>query len=52
MRGAIGGDEVKDSDMVMKSSRRIARDTLELSYSWDSDRIGKTEIVDDSISVY
>ena len=47
----IGGDEVKDSDMVMESSRRIERETSESLYSWDSDRVRKTEIVDNGISV-
>ena len=47
----MGGDEVKDSDMVMEKSRRIARETSELAYSWDSDRVGKMEIVDGGISV-
>ena len=27
--------------------RRIARETSESEYSWDSYRVGKTEIVDD-----
>ena len=47
----MGGDEVKDSDMVMESSRHIARETLKSAYSRDSDRIGRTEIVNDGISV-
>ena len=47
----MGGDEIKDLDAVTESSRRIARETLELAYSWDSERSGKTEIVDDGISV-
>ena len=38
--------------MVIESSWRIARETLESAYSWDSDRVGKTEIVNNGISVH
>ena len=41
----MGGEEVKDSDMVMERSRRIARETSNSAYSLDSKGVGKTEIV-------
>ena len=50
-RGMMGGDEVKDWGMVMERCGRIARETSESTYSLDSDRIGKTDMVDDRISV-
>ena len=37
--------------MVRADNRRIERETLELAYSWDSERAGKTEIVDEGNSV-
>ena len=46
-----GGDEVKDSYVVRSDNRLIARETSELAYSWDSERAGKTEIVDDGNSM-
>ena len=49
--GETGGDEVKDSDMVVERSRCIARETPESVYSWDRDRVGKTEIVNDRVRV-
>ena len=51
MKGTLGGDKVKDSDAVTESSRRIARETSDLAYRWDSYRDRKKEIVDDGISV-
>ena len=51
MRGKLGGDEVKELDMVMERSHRIARDTLESAYSWDIGRFGKTDIVDNVVRV-
>ena len=30
----MGGDEVKDSDMVMDSCRRIAREASNSEYTW------------------
>ena len=39
------GEEVKDSDWVTESSWHIARDSLELTYSWDNEGGGKTEVV-------
>ena len=50
-KGMMGGDEVKDSIMVMEKSRCIARETSESTYIWDSERAEKTEIVDKSNSV-
>ena len=47
----MGRDEIKDLDMVRDSNRRIARETLELAYSWNIEGAGKTEIVDDGNSV-
>ena len=47
----MGRDEVKNSDKVMESSRRIARESSESAYSWDCARVGNTEIVDDRNSV-
>ena len=38
---------VKESDAVRDSNWRIARETSESEYSWDSERARKTEIVDD-----
>ena len=46
LRRTLGRYEVKDSDTVMESSQRIARNSLELAYSWDIDMFGKAEIVD------
>ena len=40
-----------DSDTVRADNWRIARETLELTYSWDSERGGKTEMFDVSNSV-
>ena len=40
----MGGEEVKDSDMVRKSSQCIARESSESAYIWDSKRVGKTEV--------
>ena len=47
----MGGDKGKDSDTVTESSWRIARETSESEYSWDSERAGKTEIFDDGFIV-
>ena len=41
----MGVEEVKDMDIVHKSSQHIARDTFESAYSWDIKGVGKTEIV-------
>ena len=38
-------DDVRDVGLGMCGCRRIARDILELAYSWDTDRDGKTEAV-------
>ena len=43
-------DEFKDLDAVTESGRRIARETLASAYSWECERTGKTEIVDDGNS--
>ena len=51
MRGTKGVDKVKESGVVMEYSQRISRETSESAYSWDSDRFGKTDIVDNGISV-
>ena len=32
-------------DAAREGNRRIARETSELAYIWDSERAGKTEIV-------
>ena len=48
----MGGEKVMDLDVVMECSRCIARERSELAYSWDSDRVGKTEIIDNGISVH
>ena len=47
----MGRDEIKDSNKVMDGCRRIARDTSESAYNWDSERAGKTEIVGEGNSV-
>ena len=47
----MGGDEVKDSDMVTDNCRRIAKETSKSLYRWDSKGVGKTEIVVDGNSV-
>ena len=47
----MGGEEVKDLDMVMERSRCIVRETLEFAYSWDIEGFRKTEIVDNGNSV-
>ena len=47
----MGGDEVRDLDRVMDSCRRIARETPESAYSWESEGAGKTEIGGDGNSV-
>ena len=41
------GEEVKGSDRVQEGCRRIARETSELTYSWDRERCGKKEIDSD-----
>ena len=41
----LGRDKVKDSDMVRYSNWRIAREILEVEYSWDSEGARKAEIV-------
>ena len=46
-----GWDELKKLDVVRDSNWRIARETLDLEYRWDSERAGRTEIVDDGNSV-
>ena len=46
----MGGDEVKDSDVVIESSRSIARDTSESAYIWYTIRVVKTVLVDDGIN--
>ena len=46
-----GEEEVKESVMVRDSNRRISRETLESAYIWDSERSGKTVIVQDGNSV-
>ena len=38
-------DKVRDAEPVMGSFQGIAREILELGYSWDIDRDGKTEEV-------
>ena len=47
LKGKMGRDKVKNSDKVMESSQCIARETSELAYSWDYERVEKTRIVDD-----
>ena len=47
----MGGEEFKDSDMVINSCWGIARETTESACSCDSEGVGKTEIVDDGNSV-
>ena len=47
----MGRDEVKDSDMVRDSNRRIARETSESAYIWDSKGVRKAEIDDNGNSV-
>ena len=42
----MGVEEGKESDMVMDSCWRIARETSESVYRWDIEGDGKTEIVD------
>ena len=37
--------------MVREDNWRIARETLESVYNWDSERSSKTDIVDDGNSV-
>ena len=51
LKGKEGRDEVKNLDTMREISRRISRETSELAYSWDSDVVGKTEIVDDKETV-
>ena len=46
----MGGDEDEESDRVMDDCQRIARETPESAYSWDSKGVRKTEIVDDENS--
>ena len=36
---------------MMEIIPRIAREASDSAYRWDSDRVGKTYIVDDGISV-
>ena len=42
----MGGEEVKDSDMVRKGFWRIARESSESAYSWESEGVGKMEYAD------
>ena len=49
MKGRKGRDEVKNTDVVTESSWRIARETLESEYIWDSERAGKMDIGSDRI---
>ena len=42
---------VKESDTARADNFCIARETLESMFSWDSERTGKTEIVDNRKSV-
>ena len=37
------GEEVNDSERVWTGCRRIAREISESAYSWESERVGKTE---------
>ena len=41
----MGGEEVKDSDRVWEISWCTARESSESVYIWDSEGVGKTEIV-------
>ena len=47
----MGWPEVKESDTVKNANYRIARETSEPAYIWDSERDGKTEIFDNGNSV-
>ena len=46
-----GWDEFKESDVVREDNWRIAKETSESPYTWDIEKSGKTEIVDNSNSV-
>ena len=49
--GMMGRDKFKESDMVRDKSWCIAKDKSVSAYSWESKRGGKSEKVDDRISV-
>ena len=42
LKGQTGREEVRDLERVKDSCRRIERERLELTYSWDSKGVAKT----------